>query len=436
MKILHVALTLLSYPTIALSLPTPCPQPFEKILNPFKEWRLVRRANATHQLQFRIALAHSDPDSLHQTILEVSTPGHKRYSQLLKRHELQELIKPSDDTRNGVKSWLLGSGIEFLDIASRGDWIIFKANVSQAEQMMHTRFYIFHNARNGLETIRTLEYSIPEEVKQHVNLIHPTTRFGEVQRQGRAFARNSLHKRAEPGRSTTSCDDLMTPSCLRSLYRMDNYTASPNPANKLAVSNFFNNFPRFKDIALFQQKFAPWAVGRNFTPVAIAESEREWCDAFDQDCFINPTEADFDLQYALALASEVPVIAYATAGKDHTRSYFDSFKSQEQEPYLDFPSYVLDLPDEELPRTITTSWGEPEGQLPLPYARQVCNMFGQLGARGVSVLFASGDNGPGKECQRRDDPKMPYFQPIFPASCPHVTSGSPISPLSCPRQDC
>lgn len=49
-------------------------------------------------------------------------------------------------------------------------------------------------------------------------------------------------------------------------------------------------------------------------------------------------------------------------------------------------------------------------------------MFAQLGARGVSVLFSSGDTGVGSACQTNDGKNTTRFLPIYPAACPFVTS--------------
>ncbi|TVY68849.1 Tripeptidyl-peptidase SED2 [Lachnellula suecica] len=49
-------------------------------------------------------------------------------------------------------------------------------------------------------------------------------------------------------------------------------------------------------------------------------------------------------------------------------------------------------------------------------------MFGELGMRGVSIVFASGDTGPGSGCQTNDGKNTTRFLPMFPASCPYVTS--------------
>lgn len=47
-----------------------------------------------------------------------------------------------------------------------------------------------------------------------------------------------------------------------------------------------------------------------------------------------------------------------------------------------------------------------------------------LGARGTSVIFASGDYGVGKSgtCKSNDGKNTTMFIPSFPASCPYATT--------------
>lgn len=92
------------------------------------------------------------------------------------------------------------------------------------------------------------------------------------------------------------------------------------------------------------------------------------------------------------------------------------------EPYLEFLEHLLQLDDADLPHTITSSYGENEQEIPVGYAQITCNMLAQLGARGVSVLVSSGDAGVGQACQANDGSRATRFNPIFPASCPYVTS--------------
>lgn len=83
---------------------------------------------------------------------------------------------------------------------------------------------------------------------------------------------------------------------------------------------------------------------------------------------------------------------------------------------------VVGLPDKDLPTVLSTSYGEDEQSVPASYAKSVCNLIGQLGARGVSVVFSSGDTGVGSACQTNDGKNTTRFLPIFPAACPYVTS--------------
>ena len=56
--------------------------------------------------------------------------------------------------------------------------------------------------------------------------------------------------------------------------------------------------------------------------------------------------------------------------------------------------------------------------VPNDYATSVCNGFASLGARGVSIMFSSGDSGVGGgDCLSNDGKNTVEFQPAFPASC-------------------
>ena len=73
---------------------------------------------------------------------------------------------------------------------------------------------------------------------------------------------------------------------------------------------------------------------------------------------------------------------------------------------------------------ISTSYGDDEQTVTYNYAVEVCNQFGVLGARGVTLLFSSGDAGVGPRgsCYSNDGKNTYQFLPSFPASCPFVTA--------------
>lgn len=136
-------------------------------------------------------------------------------------------------------------------------------------------------------------------------------------------------------------------------------------------------------------------------------------------------EANLDVQYTLGLtAPAVKTNFYSTPNRGPLVPDLDqpSEDDNQNEPYLEFFTYLVGLPDEQLPQVLTTSYGEDEQSVPAEYNKKVCDIIGQLGTRGVSVIFSSGDTGVGSACQTNDGKNTTRFLPIFPAACPYVTS--------------
>ena len=132
----------------------------------------------------------------------------------------------------------------------------------------------------------------------------------------------------------------------------------------------------------------------------------------------NLGEANLDIEYAVSISAGLPVTYYSTGGRP---PIVGNPAENDNEPYFQFLTYLLNLPDASLPTTVSISYGEGEKTVPFAYAKKVCRLFGQVGARGVSIFVSSGDGGPGGECI---DPvtNATRFQPAFPAACPFVTA--------------
>jgi tripeptidyl-peptidase-1 len=140
----------------------------------------------------------------------------------------------------------------------------------------------------------------------------------------------------------------------------------------------------------------------------------------DQNSKESSDEANLDIQYTVALSHPMKNHFYTTPGLGPLVPDLDQPKASQNEPYLEFFTWILQQKD--IPHTLTFSYGENEQSVPKTYAKQVCDMIGQLGTRGVSVIFSSGDTGVGSACQSNDGKNATRFLPTFPAACPYVTS--------------
>ena len=111
-----------------------------------------------------------------------------------------------------------------------------------------------------------------------------------------------------------------------------------------------------------------------------------------QPCITSGGEAQLDVQYAGGLSYPVQNTYFTTAGRPPFNPSAGTTENN-SEPYLEFLQYLL--LQKNPPQTISTSYGDEEQTVPIEYAKRVCGMFAQLGARGVTFLFSSGDSGVG-----------------------------------------
>ena len=78
------------------------------------------------------------------------------------------------------------------------------------------------------------------------------------------------------------------------------------------------------------------------------------------------------------------------------------------------------LPDKDLPTVLCVSYALTKDFIPPSTLDGLCSQYAQLGARGVSVIYASGNSGPGDTRLISNGTRS--FTPIFPASSLFVTS--------------
>ncbi|KAI1073558.1 tripeptidyl-peptidase [Whalleya microplaca] len=382
-----------------------------------KGWTELRQALPEELITLRVALPQQHEAALEQAVLEISTPGHSNYGMHMSRDELRAYTAPTEKSVSSVVNWLAQSGITSV---VKNDWITFTTNVETANELLSTSFAWYQYEAGGDPKLRTLAYSIPDELAGNIDLIQPTTRFGQLgAKKSTIFDMQLLEPVKEDvdanlAASAAECNtSRITPACLKSLYNIQ-YTASPE-GNLVAFSSYLEEYARYSDLESFETQWLPEATGQNFSVELVNGGLN------DQNSSDDSGEANLDVQYVLAISNPVPILEYSTAGRGPLVPTQDQPGPSSNEPYLEFLTYLLDQDDAALPQTLSTSYGEEEQSVPEEYALKVCNMFMQLGARGVSVLFSSGDSGPGGSCVRESD-NEPYFQPTFPGACPYITS--------------
>lgn len=340
-------------------------------------WKKVGTPDPATRLRLRLALQMPDHDIFEQTLFDISTPGHDDYGKHLNRHELRSLIKPNDEASEEVLSWVKSSGVAISEIEHSDEWINFYITVAKAQNLLNTTFHYFtHDAdKTHTKKIRTLRYSVPSSIAPHVAMIEPTTRFGQMRTERstvfelETFDGYRIQEAPSlpPTLNVTACNKTITPDCLRALYKVGDYVADSEVDSLLGVAGYLEQYAKYNELDKFLNKYAPYAIGQNFTYVLI-NGGKEWQN---QTVKNDDIEANLDIQYAASLGAGQKIEYYSTGGRGPLVPDLDQpdINDNSNEPYLEFLTYLLDRDDEDLPQTITTSYGEDEQSVTRSYSK-------------------------------------------------------------------
>ncbi|ESK96314.1 protease s8 tripeptidyl peptidase [Moniliophthora roreri MCA 2997] len=372
----------------------------------------VGKPKAAATLDLRIALVPQDIAGLEKALYDVSTPGNALYGQHLSLDEVKAFAAPSSESISVVTNWLTTSGVPAELITTTGpfdDWLSFTIPIDTADSLFDTSFESFVHEASGEQMIRTLEYSIPVDLQSHIDLVHPTTTFVKKIRSTPQISfpaplpptNETLEERALGAPS--SCNSVVTPSCLESLYGIP-ATRATQSSNKLGVSGFIEQFANTADLRTFLANLRPDLPSTTTFTLQTLDGGQN-----PQGANQAGIEANLDIQYTVGVASGVPV-TFVSVGENNADGV---------DGFLDIINFLNG--QSAPPQVLTTSYGFDERDLGSTLANRLCNAYMTLGARGVSILFASGDGGvSGGQSQ-----SCTTFVPAFPGGCPfHTAVGS------------
>ena len=368
-----------------------------------------------------------------------------RYGAHLSKEQVAELVAPHPDTLELVGSWLAHHDVSSsaVSITHGGGWLtIKKLPLTKADTLLGASYQTYRHTETNESVIRTVGYSLPAVLHEHVQTVAPTTYFGSPRprRQPSKLALNAptlpdgdlelqdwlaTFVPGDPIPST--CSSIITPTCLRLLYKTWAYEPLAASKNKIGITGYLEEFASYSDLTKFLTRFRKDAATANFSVVTVNGGINNQSQPgmevrldlhIEGKCGCNIhiiTQANLDIQYTESISYPTPNTFYSIAGAP---PYIpdDETPTDTNEPYLDWLEFILC--QKTIPQTISTSYGDDEQTVPLDYATSVCTMFARLGAMGVSVLFSSGDSGVGGgSCHSNDDTNRVKFIPAFPASC-------------------
>ncbi|NXS14465.1 TPP1 peptidase, partial [Neodrepanis coruscans] len=372
-------------------------------------WAHVGRVDPGHPVQLTFALRQRDTARLARLVEAVSDPQSPQYGncrapeplqspgperglsslclpgQYLSLEQVRDLVQPSPATLMTVLKWLQGHGVENCRSVTTLDFLECQLPASMAERLLPgAEFHRYVQGQRSL--VRSpLPYSVPAELVEHLDFVGGMHRF-PVERV--AVSRAKAKK--DTGAVGASFHLGVTPAILRQRYNMTGVHVGLLPNNSQACAQFLEQYFHQADVAEFMKLFGSSFTHRTQVDRVVGQQARGKAGL----------EASLDVEYIMSTGANISTWVFSNSGRHET-----------QEPFLAWLLLLSNM--SAVPWVHSVSYGDDEDSLSLAYMERINTEFMKAAARGLTILFASGDDGAG--CRRVHSGNH-TFRPSFPAS--------------------
>ena len=307
--------------------------------------------------------------------------------------QVHELVAPEQEDVAAVLDWLQEHTPS--TVSPSGDWIRAKLSISHAEQLLNATFLQMHHEASGLTVHRARRYSLPAHIHQAIDIIEPTIRLPPVHKSTKQLP--PVHKSTKRTLAVPPSQGMNTPKRLRALYNIT--VEGSAPRNSMAVTAFRE---QHYDLADFEEYKLLWChegiqCGKGL-PLVVGDG--------NQGLHLAGGEVMLDIQTITGVAGNVAAQVWSFSGR--------SEDNYDNEPYTKWLATLSNTSDDQMPLVFSTSYGDDERSWSVAAAARMNVEFQKAGARGVTIIFASGDAG--ANCE--GDPTTATFSPETPSSSP------------------
>ena len=362
-------------------------------------WNVLGRVEPKKVLQLTFAIKQRNTDKLEKLLHAVSDPDSQYYGKHLTVQQISKLISPSKRSLFIIKKWLKKSGVENCQETQNKDFLVCDMTRDTAEKLLPgSIFYYFKHEKYSKKVIRSLSrYYVPDYVSKYLDFVGGLHRFPAVNWIKRKSSEDNTSKfkislekvTKEKGTQNPEVHIGVYPTVLRERYNISS-TVGNHPNNSQVVAQFLEQFYNAGDLKEFMRMFGSGFVHQS-----------EIAKVVGPDSGRSGIEASLDTQYIMSTGANISTWFWSTAGRHET-----------QEPFLEWMVAVGNM--SEVPYVHSVSYGDVESSLSVTYMKRINVEFMKAGVRGLTILFASGDDG--AAC------KNDKFSPNFPVSSPYVTA--------------
>lgn len=352
-------------------------------------------------IELTFAVKQQGLQELHDSLMKVSSPSSAEYGNHLSNTEVQAMTAPLPGDIQAVHDFLTEHNVKGSAATPNSDMIIAKVPIEIAESMLSTKYFQVRHGQSGVEVSRAPGgYKLPSRIAAAVDFVTPVVHLPGVHRPP-----------VFEGADRTDIALVNSPKNLRKLYNVGDAEGKA-AGNKQGITAFLN------------QGYSSWGLhrfwGQFCSGITCGKGEPKMVG--DKTTSLFPgTESMLDIETITGVAGNIESEFWGFAGK--------SSDNVANEPFMKWLAEMSNTSDADVPKIFSTSYGEDENSWSYPAAQRLNVEFQKAGARGISLLYAAGDEG--ANC------KGSKFVPEGPGSSPYVTAVGGTKGTSCwPNPGC
>lgn len=359
-------------------------------------WVIGESTPRKHLIELTFAVKQRGLEKLHDTLMKVSSPSSPDYGKHLSNEQVQALTAPDPRHIETVHAFLAKHGAVVSSTTPNSDMIVATVPVEVAEEMLAAKYVQVKHGASGVEVSRTpAGYKLPHDVALAVDFVTPTVHLPGVHRP--TVEHESLG-------SPNNTLGVNSPKNLRKLYSIGDVEGKA-PNNKQGVTAFLNQFYGEGSLHRFWKQFCSGITCGKGDPKLVGDATTG-----------SPgTESMLDIETITGIAGNIESEFWGFNG--------NSPDNPNNEPFMKWLVEMSKTADADIPKIFSTSYGEDENSWSLSAAKRLNVEFQKAGVRGISLLYAAGDEG--ANC------KGGKFVPEGPGSSPYVTAVGGTTATEC-----
>lgn len=389
-----------------------------------------------HEVVF--VIVQRNIDLLTRVLYDLSDPISPNYGRHWTRERIADLTS-NPEAHSAVVLYLLESGASIMSSTISGEYVTASAPVALWERIFNTKFFIFYQSHSDGRVerlVRAEKYWIPRELDAHVESVFrtiempvissgslsilpsstvsssPLSKSGSASTtvvESESEVRPKLVTKADLSSSTESRrhphnkmktsalpESVITPAKIRSYYNMSSGVKG-SPGSTQAVFASVKQYMSPADLKFFlldqglpSQQIAA-DIG-NYVSNSVCLSQPNSC-----------AEGNLDTQYIISTSIASP-----------TTYWYTDFS------FSDWLVTVANTPSP--PLVFSISYGQDELSTSASELSAFSTQAIKLGAMGVTILVASGDDGANSRSVRTSGTLACGYSPDYPATSPFVTA--------------